>query len=190
VSSPTTDEYEGHSTDPLSLHKYLYANANPVEAFDPSGRNTMTLPGLVNVARLIGEFCRVALPAIRPAMITLSVGVIIVTMYYVTSTIELEDIFVWSSNKDTQKKVDGLLRHAARHAEMLAALAAAAGGGSGGDPNDPKNWNRNKWKGEVKAALDRAKRLVEKGLKNSKQKAEEYLRKIQEIADKSGVTLD
>jgi RHS repeat-associated protein len=31
------DSYEGSSSDPISLHKYLYANADPVGMFDPTG---------------------------------------------------------------------------------------------------------------------------------------------------------
>ena len=34
----TMDEYEGDSFDALSLHKYLYAGADPVNKLDPSGR--------------------------------------------------------------------------------------------------------------------------------------------------------
>ena len=34
----TMDSFEGGATDPLSLHKYLYAEANPVNGRDPSGQ--------------------------------------------------------------------------------------------------------------------------------------------------------
>ena len=33
----TMDEYAGSIFEPVSLHKYLYANANPVAYSDPTG---------------------------------------------------------------------------------------------------------------------------------------------------------
>jgi hypothetical protein len=38
----TMDSYEGAQGDPLSLQKYLYCHANPVNGIDPSGRLTLT----------------------------------------------------------------------------------------------------------------------------------------------------
>src|ERR1051325_11389758 len=35
----TMDSYEGSQGDPLSLHKYLYAQGNPVMHVDPSGHD-------------------------------------------------------------------------------------------------------------------------------------------------------
>ncbi len=36
----SVDSYLGSVDDPVSLHKYLYANANPVNYIDPSGYNS------------------------------------------------------------------------------------------------------------------------------------------------------
>jgi RHS repeat-associated protein len=33
----TMDDFEGMSSDPVSLHKYLYANSNPINLVDPTG---------------------------------------------------------------------------------------------------------------------------------------------------------
>ena len=33
----TRDTYAGRLSDPMSLHKYMYANSNPVKYCDPSG---------------------------------------------------------------------------------------------------------------------------------------------------------
>ena len=48
------DSYEGNTADPLSLHKYLYANGNPVYYLDPTGRSSLTeLNGVIgNIANV------------------------------------------------------------------------------------------------------------------------------------------
>jgi RHS repeat-associated protein len=39
------DPEDGDVTNPATLHRYMYANGDPVNAFDPSGRVTATWPG-------------------------------------------------------------------------------------------------------------------------------------------------
>ena len=41
------DTYQGVVSDPVSLHKYLYANGNPVDGFDPSGHSDTSLAGIM-----------------------------------------------------------------------------------------------------------------------------------------------
>ena len=48
----TTDPEVGSVFDPVSLHRYLYANADPVDNRDPSGR--FTLPEVAFSAALFG----------------------------------------------------------------------------------------------------------------------------------------
>lgn len=51
------DTEEGVQEDPLSLHKYLYCQANPVNLLDPSGNMTLTELGVstLNIARLAAQ---------------------------------------------------------------------------------------------------------------------------------------
>ena len=39
----TMDTYDGNNEDPLSLHKYLYCQGNPIMGFDPSGHDDVNL---------------------------------------------------------------------------------------------------------------------------------------------------
>ena len=56
----TQDSYEGSPSDPISLHKYLYANANPVIYSDPSGRFSLT--EMCQSVQIAGMYARVAVP--------------------------------------------------------------------------------------------------------------------------------
>ena len=44
----TMDSFEGSQSDPLSLHKYLYAQGNPVNRVDPSGHADYVLGSVVS----------------------------------------------------------------------------------------------------------------------------------------------
>jgi len=50
----TMDSFEGHENDPLSLHKYLYAHANPVNGTDPTGHE-FNLTGMMTSVAGIGR---------------------------------------------------------------------------------------------------------------------------------------
>lgn len=55
------DPFGGELRDPVSLHRYLYANANPVTFADPSGQFTEGLPALLNsFAITVGNIVRTA----------------------------------------------------------------------------------------------------------------------------------
>jgi len=52
------DSYEGSRSDPQTLHKYLYANSDPIGLFDPSGRFSLVE---ISVAAGIGATLNIAL---------------------------------------------------------------------------------------------------------------------------------
>ncbi len=55
----TMDSFEGAQTDPLSLHKYLFCQSNPVNGVDPSGHSGFNLASLTTsigtIATLLGQ---------------------------------------------------------------------------------------------------------------------------------------
>ncbi|MBA7510736.1 hypothetical protein ES705_02723 [subsurface metagenome] len=63
----TTDPFQGSIYDPMSLHKYLYCNANPINHTDPSGRiSPYTLTALSLAVAIIGILATIAIPCFIP----------------------------------------------------------------------------------------------------------------------------
>ena len=59
----SADTYEGSPSDPISLHRYLYANANPVMFSDPSGEFTLTEAFATTV--VVGTLAAIAIPSVQ-----------------------------------------------------------------------------------------------------------------------------
>ncbi len=53
------DEFPGVRSDPLSLHKYLYANSDPVNGIDPSGKTTVT--EVLTVGRVVAQLSNITI---------------------------------------------------------------------------------------------------------------------------------
>ena len=51
------DTYQGNMYEPVTLHKYLYANANPVKYTDPSGNvtNLVDLSAGMSIREILGS---------------------------------------------------------------------------------------------------------------------------------------
>jgi RHS repeat-associated protein len=65
----TMDSYEGNSSDPLSLHKYLYAGADPVNNVDPTGNFEFSIAGLSINISIMGILQNMAIGAFTSALL-------------------------------------------------------------------------------------------------------------------------
>lgn len=61
------DSYEGNKADPASLHKYLYANADPANRTDPTGRSSIV--ELVMVVAIVTIIAAISTSCTKPPMI-------------------------------------------------------------------------------------------------------------------------
>ena len=83
------DSYEGSIDDPVSLHKYLYANANPVSNSDPSGyKNVMEFQVTTGIQGIINK---IAMPNPK-ALIDMVGGIFDVVKDTATTIIEAKQM--------------------------------------------------------------------------------------------------
>ena len=66
------DSYAGSISDPISLHRYLYANANPVMYSDPSG--CMSVAGMAVVGAISGALSGIIVPNVLSMLKNLDVN--------------------------------------------------------------------------------------------------------------------
>ena len=73
------DTYQGSVFDPETLHKYLYANANPVMFVDPSGHFAGTLADTSTAVVVSGTLSSIAVPNMMGMLTALLMSVVAIT---------------------------------------------------------------------------------------------------------------
>jgi RHS repeat-associated protein len=178
------DTWMGDDDDPITLHKYLYANVNPVNMIDPSGQFSSfiqaaaatTIVGILATtaqqSSLIGQSLVQSNSydsGIKVSLAKESLALMAIVRYSIWDIILLAE-----NTKSTKNKIASLMREADEHAGKI----------NSSPPEDP---DQNHWKGEVKAFLERAKRLADKRLKGKSR--ESTIKAIEDIAKRAGVEL-
>jgi RHS repeat-associated protein len=72
------DTYEGSNTDPASLHKYLYAHADPVNGIDPSGH--FTLSQTMSTLGVLGKLYSLAVMSVKVVQVAVD-GLVLRNIY-------------------------------------------------------------------------------------------------------------
>jgi hypothetical protein len=165
----TTDPFSGFMHEPLTLHKYLYAGLNPVTNIDPNGH--MLIAMNFNIGFRFMFFSSIAIRTYYAIIQTVRlIGPAIALLSILTHF----ESSIYLNTKHDKDVIEGLLVHADIHAEKIGSSP----------PEDP---NKNHWKKEVRAALQRAKRIAEKRLKGKTRDA--VISRINDIASRSGISL-
>jgi len=86
----TMDTYEGRSHDPISLHKYLYANSDPVNYADPSGM--FSLSEMMATVSNVGSLAKMAIMGVRTwAQAKIGLGVAGLTQYVIRASAGIQN---------------------------------------------------------------------------------------------------
>lgn len=164
----TQDTYAGTIFDPASLHKYLYANADPVMNIDPSGYNSiaesnaaMAISGILdNAANSASAFALNfywSFKASLPVFITTASSI----MLLIADSPAFMDLMTRIANGDIsfyriQQEINYVIIKAQQFADEVIDFVNKAnntsssnGGSSNIPPNDPDFWNK------IKEAISR-----------------------------------
>jgi RHS repeat-associated protein len=178
------DPYEGDPQAPISLHRYLYANASPINFIDPSGKMSWSLTNIQTAFVISAVLTGIHINLMQTSPVyRMRWNAVWISLFQSVGNaadyIETADIWddISLSSRHEKDVIAGLLAHAALHATKIASIP----------PNGPNDDERG-WKVEVKAALERVKRLAEKRLKGKTR--DEIISKVEEIAKKAKINLD
>jgi RHS repeat-associated protein len=99
------DDYAGNVIEPISLHKYIYGNANPINSTDPSGKTTLNELNLG--ISWLNQLAVAATPSVGIGLIaTATTTAIIIGLYAYTMFPELDEGGKWKlfPDDDVEKK--------------------------------------------------------------------------------------
>ena len=136
------DTYQGDKFDPVSLHKYLYANANPVTYSDPSGNNVLALALGFTIDAATATVCLNILGALLAAI---CVVVLIALIDWTRVSYLLQSL--------AEDIADGSVSSADASEEVSAEITSNASSGTGAsspDPNNNKKKNKKNKKSDYK----------------------------------------
>jgi RHS repeat-associated protein len=106
----TQDSYEGRNGEPLTLHKYLYANGNPAMFTDPSGN--MSLMEGVAVASVVLSLVNAVQVGMNPTTFGVAtVGFDLITLgagKYITGSAKILNLIVKGARNSTFLKAIGM----------------------------------------------------------------------------------
>ena len=104
------DPEDGIPTDPMTMHKYAYADGDPVDSADPTGSAAAApaLPGQVSVGGAVGEYAVLVLQAAAASVAVADAGCAVSTAYYVLARKLANDADITTG--DCKAKVEGRMR--------------------------------------------------------------------------------
>lgn len=186
----SVDPYDGFAMMPASLHKYLYANNNPIYYLDPSGESILTMQNLyvaMGITAILSSVHTIAMqtsPVYRyhqRALFTTLFYPIDVALRNASIAASLGDITLLSDQaKQAEKHIKKAIEQAEEH---LGAVKST--------PPDP-NWNKDKLK-HFKKHLNNirkyAERLGTKAKEEALKHADDLAAKAQELANKLNIDI-